>query len=334
MKCHFHFDKLLALMELELKENFTKFQDLVLHTMYTNHPVYLPIKGHANVFLNTIKELISADPELFSTATRFLISNLSLPEYKKHSASKIKSAGICPGTALPANRPSVKPSVSKSKNRKIEANPNANSSTPSRKALKTLKSVLGKKQSFNCKIENCSKCNYIRTNVCLTKCTHPNPHPSGWFVHVSRKSSRRFHNTGDSTEFSSQTGFKNPLAYLLEDENSKRKPTTPMDTAPAEPLERTERATKSGVSFRHVGKTSSFTYAEGVETLETITAARDFILRRDSMCSQSEGSLQSSRSAVCYPKVTLTQPKPGDEVWEISKGGKKRRKLPSIVESG
>jgi hypothetical protein len=317
MKCHFHFNKLLALIELELKTEFSNFCTRVITTMYSTHPIYLPIKRHANVFLSTIQELIAADSELFSSSTRFLISNLSLPEYRSTSDSKLTPAGTCLRAALPAKRTVKNQRTTTTQSPRDNL---ADGSVPSRKVLKTLRSCLSVPTRFSCKVKSCSHCDFIRTTIPVTRCNHPNPHPSGWFVHVSRKVSRRYHKTGDSNDLPVTTGFKNPLANPVSAPEKTNEDPTPMESAPKpsapkRTMEQSQSSDRHAVSFAIKGQNSSFSYSEGRETLETLTITRDAILGKASSRG-SEMDTGSLRSEVIYPKTR--PPKPGDSAWILS----------------
>lgn len=217
MKFSMNNTQLLDLIRSELKLDFEAFRVKLILRLHDINPIWSQSKLSAKQFLTIVTELLESEENVSSTLKQLTKQikphDFSFPKQKSALEPRlVKPDGKSP-RPLPSQGPkrssnNMKPVTSKCQIPSVKATePNFLSRRASKVMLASLKSV---DLRFNCHELNCLKCNVIRKTAPITKCTHPNPHPSGWFVHVPRKVSRAFHlSEGD---LSSLTGLKNPLS--------------------------------------------------------------------------------------------------------------------------
>lgn len=209
-------NKLFVLLEHGLSNHdFMQFQRDLSWEMHKSKPIWLPVKRKPQDLIDTIIKILTVEP--YASAPSWLM--LLLSNLTSHSPSSSSKSGKLASSIAKPDAASVpkatKRSAKKAKasNRVPETVGTATDSTkPSRKTVRKLKFALQTDvQIAGCKIPSCKSCLMMKTNVPVTRCTHPNPHPSGWFVHVPRKISKRYHATGNKDLLTSITGSCNPL---------------------------------------------------------------------------------------------------------------------------
>lgn len=221
MRYTLNHNHVLHLLKLELGDQYEQFEQRLVLQLHKDKPIWAPIIRQPGDFLCTIKDIITAESVSVSDTLKYLLSNLtfSLSISKRSSASSSSSSAKTESetdSSGSGSKSPLKPKRTQTKrpptSERVSSKENPPSSGPSRSAMKKLRASLMNVASFHCSETGCKSCLVIKSTVPVTRCTHPNPHPSGWFVHVPRKVTREFHRTGDQTVLSVVTGSENPLS--------------------------------------------------------------------------------------------------------------------------
>lgn len=165
--------------------------------MHRQNAIWSLSPRKSDEFLSSISSVLTDYEQHLSTVMKTLITKLKLPKPYKHPTKPqlpVKEHAVVP-EKVP--KESVLPS-------------------PSAKTIKRLKVEISQaKAKFSCNIGDCTHCDFLLHNAPISRCTHPKPHANGWFVHVPRKVSRKYHATHNQELCKAVVGYPNPM--LLED---------------------------------------------------------------------------------------------------------------------
>lgn len=213
-KLTLNFKQLVSLVKTELAEQYENFENkfvILLNSKCSFINMKIPTPYD---YSSTLVEILSEQQFSVSTTLRQLVSdynaiatNFIIPNKANQKTTSLKAATSLSVKTVPPG--TSKSSVSKSDSTQLPAK----KVKMFRKLVNDIESKPDEKFYASCKTTHCREvCPLIVKSAPLTKCTHPNPHPSGYYPHVSRKIVRKIHQFKDYTVLLSMSGIPNPIA--------------------------------------------------------------------------------------------------------------------------
>lgn len=218
------FKQLVALVKTELQDNFPEFEQTFISKIAT-HCDLMQMRPPAPIDYSlallectsiltfslspTIKKLVQDFHDIAST---FIIPNKRAldPQTSPKATPKVNQK-------IPDNLKRSEHSVSQGKT-STKSPLRVDSTQLSAKKTKIFKKFIEDQKSNDCKLYSSCKtspckevCPKIVRIAPLTACTHPKPHPGGYYPHVSRKIVRKVHQSGEYTAILTMRGIPNPL---------------------------------------------------------------------------------------------------------------------------
>lgn len=214
------FKQLVSLVKTELQDNYSNFENdfaLILSKKCKLIEMKLPSPvDYSSALLECIQQLtFPLSPTIRKLVSDFhdIASTFIIPN--KHDLNTKISPKANKLTNQYVGNKIIEPSVSKGK----PTAPKTSCSTQlSAKKTKLFKKFIEDQKSQDCKLYSSCKTSPCK-EVCpklvritpLTACTHKNPHPGGFYPHLTRKIVRKVHQFKDYTAVLTMKGIPNPL---------------------------------------------------------------------------------------------------------------------------
>lgn len=214
------FKQLVSLVKTELQDNYSNFEDdfaLKLSRKCKLIEMRLPSPvDYSSALLECIQQLtFPLSPTIRKLVSDFhdIASTFIIPN--KHDLNTKTSSKTNKNINQSVGNKTIEPSVSKGK---LTAPKTSCSTQLSAKKTKLFKKFIEDQKSQDCKLYSSCKtnpCNEVCPKLVritpLTACTHKNPHPGGYFPHLTRKIVRKVHQFKDYTAILTIKGIPNPL---------------------------------------------------------------------------------------------------------------------------
>lgn len=178
--------QLISLLQAELGTRYDQFETRLVMSMHRKQSIWIPRVRDSDQFIQTLLDIVPEYKEHLSPTIQVLMSSLRTPIPTKGVKKQTN-------TTLSSTAKSVPLPV-----------------VPSKKTIRKVSAYISDnlaKIKFSCSIADCEHCKYIAQHVAWTKCSHPKPHECGWFPHLQRRLSRRYHATHDPAILKEVSGY-------------------------------------------------------------------------------------------------------------------------------